>query len=175
MTEFRIGDQRAGLIQNADVIINASPAATDHQAAAEGALRARDYGTAIARLKEHLAAEPADSLARFRLVVAALRGRHPDRYEAGQIHRLTARLVRLAADDPGCHHAKVLAVVINDGMLSRSRTSPLPPSADTLRLVAAVVRTAPGRAREIVEHVPVPESPTWAELRRALGAAPPRS
>ncbi|WP_428954645.1 hypothetical protein [Streptomyces sp. cg35] len=166
MTDFHIGSQRAGLIQNADVVINAGAPATDHRAAAENALRAQDYESAITHLKQVLTTDPGDPLARFRLVLAALRGRHPDRYGARQIHDLTARLVRLVTEHPDCHHARLLALVINDGMVASGPAGPPMPGAETRRLVALV---DPDRAREIVDHVHVPESPVRALLGRAAG------
>ncbi|MCX5557755.1 hypothetical protein [Streptomyces sp. NBC_00038] len=165
MADFRIGRQQADLIQQADTINNFGPPQVDHRAAAGAALDAREYESAIAHLKQVLETDPGDGLARFRLVVAALRGCHPDRYGARQTQALTERLVRLAAEDPGCHHAKVLALVINDALLARGSGRPGQPSADTRRLVALV---DPARGREILAHVPVPDSPTWVLLERAL-------
>lgn len=166
MTDFDIGGQRAGLIQNADIVVNAGAPATDHRAAAGNALRVRDYESAIAHLKQVLAADPADPLARFRLVLAALRGRHPDRYSARQIHDLTARLVRLATEHPDCHHARALALVINDAMVAGGPAGAPAPGAETRRLIA---RVDPERAREIVDHTDVPGSPVRALLSRAAG------
>jgi len=165
MADFRIGRQQAGLIQQADIIHNHGAPPVDHRAAAEAALEAREYESAIGHLKQVVETDPGDSLARFRLVLAALRGHHPDRYGARQTQALTERLVRLVADDPDCHHAKVLALVINDGMLTRGSGRPRQPTADTRRLVALV---DPARGREILAHVPVPDSPTWVLLDRSL-------
>ncbi|MBA2949282.1 tetratricopeptide repeat protein [Streptomyces himalayensis] len=171
MADFHIGSQRADLIQNADTIINGGPL-VDHRAAAAAALEARDYETAIGHLKRVLEREPGDGAARFQLVLAALRGRHPDRYGTRQIQGLTERLVRLVTDEPDCHHAKVLALIINDGLLTRGSGRPSPPTADTRRLVSLV---DPERGREILDHVPVPESRTRGLLDRRLRRVTPRS
>ncbi|MFJ8826374.1 hypothetical protein ACIREE_31965 [Streptomyces sp. NPDC102467] len=163
MTEFHVAGQQARLIQNADIVVNAGAPATDHRVAAENALRARDYESAITHLKHVLMTDPADPLARYRLVLAALRGRHPDRYGARQIHDLTARLVRLVTEYPDCHHARALALVINDGMVAGGPSGPPAPGAGARRLIALV---DPDRAREIVLHVDVPGSPVRALLSR---------
>ncbi|WP_371597970.1 hypothetical protein [Streptomyces sp. NBC_00564] len=165
MADFRIDRQQAALIQQADTINNYGPPQVDHRAAAEAALNEREYESAIRHLKQVLETDPGDSLARFRLVVAALRGCHPDRYGARQTQALTERLVRLATEDPGCHHAKVLALVINDAMLARGSGRPRQPTPDTRRLVTLV---DPARGREILAHVPVPDSPTWVLLEGSL-------
>jgi hypothetical protein len=143
----------------------------DHRAAATAALEAREYDRVIGHLKQVLETSPGDRLARFQLVLAALRGRHPDRYGARQIRGLTERLVQLVADDPDCHHAKLLALVVNDGLLTRGSGRAGRPTADTRRLVSLV---APARAMEILVHVPVPESPTWDLLDRRLRRSTPR-
>ncbi|MGW3242177.1 hypothetical protein [Streptomyces sp. NPDC001070] len=171
MADFHIGHQQAGLIQNADTVINVGGAPVDHRTAATAALEAREYDRALGHLKQVLETSPGDSLARFQLVLAALRGRHPDRYGARQIQSLTERLVRLAADDADCHHAKLLALVINDSLLTRGSGRAGRPTADTRRLVSLV---NPARASEILVHVPVLESPTWDLLNRRLRHSTPR-
>ncbi|MER6009843.1 hypothetical protein [Streptomyces bluensis] len=165
MADFNIDRQQADLIQNADTVINFGAPPVNHRAVAAAALEAGEYDRVIGHLKRVLETNPGDSLARFRLVLAALRGRHPDHYGARQIQALKERLVRLAMDDPDCHHAKVLALVVNDGLLARGNLRASPPTADTRRLVALV---DPARGREILMHAPVPESPTWSLLDRRL-------
>lgn len=171
MADFDIDRQQADLIQNADIVFNFGAPPVDHQAAAAAALEAREYDSAIGHLKQVLQANPGDGLARFRLVLAALRGRHPDRYGARQIQGLMERLVRLAMDEPDCHHAKTLALIINDGLLVRGSGRAGAPTADTRRLVSLV---DPSRGREILAHVPVPESPTRSLLERRLHNSPSR-
>jgi hypothetical protein len=165
MADFSIGSQRADRIQNAETILNFGPPAVDHRAAAEAALAGREYEAAVQHLKQALDQHPGDSLVRFRLVLAALRGRHPDRYGARQVQALIERLVRLVSDAPDCHHARVLALVINEGMLTRGSARPQRLAPESSRLVALVDQE---RGREILTHVPVPDSPVWSCLNRRL-------
>jgi hypothetical protein len=169
VVDYHIGWQRAHQIQNAEIIVNTGPGATtaDHRAAAVTALGYRDYEGAARSFQQVLQSQPDDATIHYYLVLTELRGLHPDRYPTRRTDAFLRRLVTAAQADPTCHHAKVLALVINESLLARvQRQQQLAPES---RRLAALVN--PVHGREILTHVPVPQSPVWNCLNRRLGPA----
>lgn len=170
MADHHIGLQRAERIQNAETIVNIGGDArsVDHRALAVTALGFRDYAGAARYLRLALEDEPDDATTYYYMVIASLGGRHPDRYPARRTDALVHRLVMAVEVEPACHHAKVLALVINEGVLARVQRQPqrLAPQSREL-----VFLTDPVHGQEILTHVVVPESPVWKCLERRLTSA----
>lgn len=161
MAKYNIQNQAAGLIQNADTIINNAQPVVDHLAVGESALKVRDYESAIANFRHAVDLNPRSSLARYFLVLAQLRGYHPSRFSAHAISEFIRNLVEISKNDLNCHHVKILALVINDGVLARTGRRLSNPSDSTLR---SVTQIDSARGAELLFHLDVPESPTYQTL-----------
>ena len=74
------------------------------------------------------------------------------------------KLVTAAQIDLSCHHAKVLALVVNEALLARAHRQPQRLAPQSRRLVSLI---DPVHGREILVHVPVPESSVWSCLAGA--------
>ncbi|MBV1950102.1 hypothetical protein [Streptomyces sp. BV129] len=164
MTEFHIRDQQADSIQNAENIYNFGPAAESaagHRARARVALAARDYAAVAGHAAAALAVRPDDATAHFYAALAALRGVHPDRHPTRRTDEVLRRLVAATRLEPRCGHTKVLALIVNEGLLLRTGRASGAVTEDTRHLIATL---DPAIGREILSHTPVPESAVWQHL-----------
>ncbi|MEV6103481.1 hypothetical protein AB0M28_02050 [Streptomyces sp. NPDC051940] len=158
MAEFHIPEQHAqGNIYNAETI-NIGDGPQDHRAAGRAALTARLYPEAVRHLRQLAEQGAATADDYYYLGLAGLAGVHPGRLDSQRVTGVMRRFVRAVELDARCHHAKIAAIVVNDGLLERGGRISRSIAPDTRRSLSAL---DPAHAAEIREHVPVPASPVW--------------
>lgn len=161
MSEYNIGQQNAHNIYNADnIYFQPDPAALFSSGVR--ALAGRDYATACTQLAAAVKANPADTQAQYYLSLAQLEGKRPHSHSAARVAEVEQHLVAAAA----LPEAQALRVLVQeDYRMSWKNSSSVPDS--LMRLGQSVTAS---RAREIVQHVPAPESRVWRVLKaRAEG------
>jgi hypothetical protein len=157
MIDRGVHEQRAHVIQNADVIHNHSTRQTDHRAAGVRALDERRYGDAL----RHFDALLDDGRTRpdvwYYSALALLRGVRPLHHAKATLIDVERRLEYARA----LPEAVVLrALVVDDYTQAWRRHRRLP---DDLRtMIRSLDRS---RTQEMVEHVKAPESRVWKALQ----------
>jgi hypothetical protein len=157
MTARRVHEQRAHLIQNADVIHNNSTPQVDHRTAGLRALDERRYGDALRHFDALLDDGRTPPDVWYYSALALLRGVRPLRHAKATLIDVERRLQQAGAWPA----AVVLRALVADDYTQAWRWRRGLPG-DLATLIRSLDRS---RLQELVGHVRAPESRVWMALQ----------